>query len=198
MKLSRRRFLQLGAGAAMIAPMPVLAQGYPARAVRIVSGFAAGGANDVMARLIGQSLSERLGHSFIIENRPGSAGNIATQFVVNSVADGYTLLAAGTPNAVNATLYKSLDFIRDVAPIVAVMRVPNILGSSSSPKSNRVTFNNFRRQVNGRANDGYGSFATERFSARVRCWSEAADFAMTRRATSGSAIRFTVALRCLA
>jgi len=129
MKLSRRRFLQFGAGAAMIAPMPVLAQGYPTRPVRIVSGFAAGGVNDVMARLIGQSLSERLGHPVIIENRPGSSSNIATKFAINSVADGYTLLAAGTSNAVNATLYKSLDFnfIRDVAPIATIARVPQVM-----------------------------------------------------------------------
>jgi tripartite-type tricarboxylate transporter receptor subunit TctC len=163
MRLSRRSFLQLGAFAAILPPMPVLAQDYPARPVRIVSGFAAGGANDVMARLIGQSLSERLGHTFIIENRPGSSGNIATQFVINSVADGYTLLAAGTPNAVNATLYKSLDFnfIRDVAPIVAVMRVPNILAVNLSfPAKTVAEFIAYAEANPGKINFGSGGSGT--------------------------------------
>src|SRR4051812_17204396 len=105
--LPRRQFLHLAAGAAAL---PVVshvarAQAYPSRPVRIIVGFAAGGGNDIVARLIGQWLSERLGQSFIIENRPGAASNIATESVVNARSDGYALLLVGVPNAINATLY---------------------------------------------------------------------------------------------
>jgi tripartite-type tricarboxylate transporter receptor subunit TctC len=98
------------------------AQTYPARPVRLVVGFAAGGAPDIAARLVAQWLSERLGQQFIIENRPGAGGNIATEAVVDASADGYTLLMAGLQNAVNATLYEKLsyNFIRDIAPVASV------------------------------------------------------------------------------
>jgi tripartite-type tricarboxylate transporter receptor subunit TctC len=124
MKLRRRQFLRLSAlalGLPAISRMAV-AQTYPARPVRMVVGFAAGGAPDIAARLIAQWLSERLGQQFIIENRPGSGGNIATEAVVDAPADGYTLLMAGLQNAVNATLYEKLnyDFIRDTAPVGSV------------------------------------------------------------------------------
>jgi tripartite-type tricarboxylate transporter receptor subunit TctC len=131
MRFSRRRFLHL----AGVAALPIFSQAaaaqavYPNRPVRIVVGFAPGGGVDVTARLIGQALSERLGQQFVIENRPGAGTNIGTEAVVNAVPDGYTLLLATNPNAVNATLYEKLNFnfIRDIAPIAMVSRVPNVM-----------------------------------------------------------------------
>ena len=106
-----------------------LAETYPSRPVHVLVGFAAGGPNDVVARLIGQWLSERLGQQFVIENRTGAGGNIATEAVVRSAADGYTLLLATSSNAVNTTLYEKLsyNFARDCAPVAAIMRVPNVM-----------------------------------------------------------------------
>jgi tripartite-type tricarboxylate transporter receptor subunit TctC len=126
MKLRRRKFLQL-AGAAALAPAfsrVAAAQTYPSRPVRLVVGYPAGGANDIIGRLIGQWLSESLGQQFIIENRAGAAGNIGTEAVVHSPPDGYTLLLAGSFNAINATLYDKLNFnfIRDIAPVAAMIR----------------------------------------------------------------------------
>ena len=105
------------------------AQAYPARPVRIIVAFAAGGGVDITARLIGQWLSDRLGQSFITENRPGAGGNIGTEAVVNAPPDGYTLLLATVPNAVNATLYEKLNFsfIRDIAPVAGIIRVPQVI-----------------------------------------------------------------------
>jgi tripartite-type tricarboxylate transporter receptor subunit TctC len=131
MKLPRRQFLQLTAGAAALPVVSRIAraQAYPSRPVRIIVGFTAGGAFDITARLIGQWLSERLGQQFIIENRPGGGTNIATEGVVRSPADGYTLLLGGAVNAVNATLYEKLnfDFTRDIAPVAGVIRFPNVI-----------------------------------------------------------------------
>src|SRR5213594_3171836 len=112
MKLPRRKFLNLAAGAAALPAVSRIAraQAYPTRPVRIVVGFAAGGGTDILARLMGQWLSERLGQSFVIENRPGAAANIATEAVVKASPDGYTLLLAGAANAINATLYEKLNF----------------------------------------------------------------------------------------
>ena len=105
------------------------AQAYPSRPVRWIVGFAAGGTTDIVARLIGQWLSERLGQPFIIENRPGAGTNIATEAVVRAPADGYTLLFVGAANAINATLYDKLNFnfIRDIAPVAGIVRVPNVM-----------------------------------------------------------------------
>jgi tripartite-type tricarboxylate transporter receptor subunit TctC len=130
-KLSRRQFLHLTAVAAAFAALPPVAkaQTYPTRPVHIIAGFAAGGGVDITARLIGQWLSERLGQSFVIENRPGADGNLGTEAVVNAPPDGYTLLLATVPNAVNATLYQKLNFnfIRDIAPVAGVIRVPMVV-----------------------------------------------------------------------
>jgi tripartite-type tricarboxylate transporter receptor subunit TctC len=130
-KLLRRNFLKF-AGAALAAPaFPRLASAddYPARPVRIIAGFAAGGGVDITARLIGQWLTERLGQSFVTENRPGAGGNIGTEAVVNAAPDGYTLLLATVPNVVNASLYDKLNFnfIRDIAPVAGIIRVPMVI-----------------------------------------------------------------------
>jgi tripartite-type tricarboxylate transporter receptor subunit TctC len=128
MKLPRRKFLHLAAGAAALPVVPRIAraQAYPARPVRIIVGFAPGGGSDIMARLIGPWLSERLGQQFIIENRPGASSNIATEAVVNATPDGYTLLLATLPNAISVTLYEHLkfNFIRDITPVAGISRDP--------------------------------------------------------------------------
>jgi tripartite-type tricarboxylate transporter receptor subunit TctC len=126
LKPPRRHFLRLAAGAAAVPALSRLAWGrsYPSQPVRIIVGFAAGGPNDILARLIGQWLSQRLGQQFIVENRPGAGSNIATESVVRAPADGDTLLLVGSPNAINATLYDKLNFnfIRDIAPVAGLMR----------------------------------------------------------------------------
>src|SRR5262245_30857747 len=134
MKLPRRQFLHLAAGAASVPAVARIAraQAYPTRPVRIVVPAAPGGAYDILARLIGQLLTERLGQPFVIENRPGGGGNVGTEAVVRAPADGYTLLLCGTINATNAALYDKLnfDFIRDIAPVAV---------SSEAPTSSRRT-----------------------------------------------------------
>jgi tripartite-type tricarboxylate transporter receptor subunit TctC len=131
MKLLRRHFLHLAAGAAALrAVSPVAAaQGYPSRPVHIIVGFAAGGPTDILARLIGQWLSERFGQPFVIEDRPGAATNIATDAVAHAPPDGYTLLAAVSTNTVNPALYPNLnfDFIRDIAMVAGLTRSPLVL-----------------------------------------------------------------------
>jgi tripartite-type tricarboxylate transporter receptor subunit TctC len=131
MNLPRRRLLLLAAGAVALPAISRVAgaQTYPMRPVRLISGFPAGGPNDIVARLMGQWLAGRLGQQFIIENRPGAGANIATEAVVRAAPDGYTLLMISTPNAINATLYEKLNFnfIRDIAPIAAIIRVPNVM-----------------------------------------------------------------------
>jgi len=132
MKLPRRTFLHLAAGAAALSAMSrvAMAQAYPSRPVRIVVGFPAGGGADIVARLIGQWLSERLGQQFIVENRPGAGSNIAAEAVVRAPPDGYTLLLVTLPtNAINAALYDKLsfNFVRDIAPIAGLTRDPNVL-----------------------------------------------------------------------
>jgi tripartite-type tricarboxylate transporter receptor subunit TctC len=131
MKLPRRQFLHLAAGAAALPAVSrfARAQTYPTRPVRIMVGVAPGGSNDILARLMGQWLSERLGQPFIIENRPGGSSNIATEAVVRAPADGYTLLMVNPNNAINATLYDKLNFVfvRDIAPVASFFRGPNVL-----------------------------------------------------------------------
>ena len=124
----RRQFLHLAAALPAVSRM-AWAQAYPTRPVRIVVGFAPAGAQDVLARLIGQWLSERFGQQFIVDNRPGGGGNIAAEAVVKATADGYTLLLVGPPNMINATLYEKLNFnfIRDIAPVAGIVRVSNVM-----------------------------------------------------------------------
>jgi len=139
----RRKFLQLAAGAAAL---PVLsqiarAQAYPTRPVRLVVGFPPGGTADIVARVIGQLLAERLGQPFVIENRPGAGGNVATEAVVHAPPDGYTLLLVNPPNAINATLYERLNynFIRDIAPVAGIMRVPLVMEVNPSVPTKTVS-----------------------------------------------------------
>ena len=131
MTVSRRQFLHLAAGAAGLPAMSRIAraQAYPTRPVRLIVTTGAGGTQDILARLIGQWLSERLGQPFIVESRSGGGGNIAAEFVVRSTPDGYTLLMFGVANTVNATLYDKLNFnfIRDITPVAGLMRSPNTL-----------------------------------------------------------------------
>jgi tripartite-type tricarboxylate transporter receptor subunit TctC len=131
MKLIRRRFLHLLAGAAgaPLASRLAWAQSYPARPMRIIVGFSAGNATDIDARLVGQSLSERLGQQVIVDDRPGAASNIAAEMIVRAAPDGYTLLAMTVTNAINATLIQGLtfDIVRDITPIAGTMRTANVL-----------------------------------------------------------------------
>jgi tripartite-type tricarboxylate transporter receptor subunit TctC len=142
MNLPRRKFLHLAAGAAalLIAPGTMRAQTYPARPVRLIVGFAPGGAADITARLIGQWLSERLGQQFIVENRPGAGTNIATDAVIRSAPDGYTLLLVSVANTVNATLYEKLNFnfINDVAPVAGLIRGPLVMDLNPSVPARTV------------------------------------------------------------
>src|SRR5262244_1678404 len=126
MKLPRRNFLHLAAGAAALPAVSHIAraQTYPTRPVRIIVPFAPAGSTDIVARLMGQWLSGRLGQQFVIENRPGGGGNIGTEAVVRAPPDGYTLLLVATTHAINATLYDKLNFnvVRDIAPVAGIMR----------------------------------------------------------------------------
>ena len=127
----RRQFLHLAAGAVGLPAVPRLAwaQSYPTKPVRWIVGFAPAGGNDIVARLMGQWLTERLGQPFIVENRPGASTNIAAEAVVNSPADGYTIFLANVSNAINATFYTKLNFnfIRDITPVAGIMRMPNVM-----------------------------------------------------------------------
>jgi tripartite-type tricarboxylate transporter receptor subunit TctC len=142
MKLPRRQFLHLAAGAAALPAVSRIAraQAYPSRLVRIIVPFPAGQATDTIARLMGQSLLERLGQPFVIENRTGAGGNMATESVVRATPDGYTLLLVGLPNAVNATLYSKLNFnfIRDIAPVASIGGGPYVMVVNASVPAKTV------------------------------------------------------------
>jgi tripartite-type tricarboxylate transporter receptor subunit TctC len=131
MHIPRRRFLGLtGVGAVFAAAAThTKAQSYPVRPVHLIVGFPAGGPNDILARLMGQWLSERLGQPVVVENRPGASGNIATEAVVRAPADGYTLLLVGPANAINPSIYDNLNhsFLRDIAPVAAITREPLVM-----------------------------------------------------------------------
>jgi tripartite-type tricarboxylate transporter receptor subunit TctC len=136
MKPARRNFLNVAAGAATLSALPrfVWALDYPTRPVHVVVGFAAGINPDIIARLFGQALSQRLGQQFIIDDRPGAASNIGTEVVVRAPPDGYTLLAVTSTNAVNAALYSDLgfNFIRDIGPVAGTVRLPDVLAVTPS------------------------------------------------------------------
>jgi tripartite-type tricarboxylate transporter receptor subunit TctC len=165
MKLPRRHFLHLAAGAAALPAVSRIAraQAYPTRPVRIIVGFPPAGGADIIARLMGHSLSERLAQQFIIENRPGAASNIATEAVVRAPADGYTLLLITNPNVINATLYDKLNynFIRDIAPIASIDRVPNVMEVNPSVPANTVPeFITYAKANPGKINMGSGGNGT--------------------------------------
>ena len=136
MTITRRQFLHLAAGAAALPVVSRIAwaQAYPSRPVRVIVPFPPAGNNDLVARLIGQWLSERLGQQFFIDNRPGAGTNIGTEAVVRAPADGYTLLIAAPPSAINATLYQKLNFnfIRDTVPVASVLRAPFVMETNPS------------------------------------------------------------------
>jgi len=131
MKFPRRKLLHLAAGAAVLPVLSGLAkaQAYPSRPIRLIIGYTPGGSADLTARLMGQWLSERLGQSFVVENRPGGGTNIATEAVVRAPPDGYTFLLAAPANAINATLYEKLNFnfLRDSEPVAGIIRFPNVV-----------------------------------------------------------------------
>jgi tripartite-type tricarboxylate transporter receptor subunit TctC len=164
-KLPRRQFLHLVAGAAALPAVSRIAwaQAYPSRPVRWVVGFTPGGGADIVARLIGQWLSERLGQPFVIENRPGAASNIATEAVVNAAPDGYTLLLVTTPHAINATLYDKLNFVflRDIAPVAGILRVPNVMEVNPSvPAETIPEFIAYAKANQGKINYASGGNGT--------------------------------------
>jgi tripartite-type tricarboxylate transporter receptor subunit TctC len=142
MTLPRRQFLHLAAGAATLPAVSrfAWAQAYPARPVRVIVANAPGIAGDILARLLGQWLSERLGQPFVIENRPGGGNIIGTEAVVRAPADGYTLLLVGPPNAITATLYDKLNFnfIRDIAPVASISREPYVMLVNSSVSAKTI------------------------------------------------------------
>ncbi|HZX88908.1 MAG TPA: tripartite tricarboxylate transporter substrate binding protein [Reyranella sp.] len=142
MTFPRRTFIHLAAGAAAlpVAPHVARAQAWPSRPVRIVVGFPAGGATDIMARLMGEWLTQRLGQQFIIENKPGASGNVGTEVVVRSPADGYTALLVVTPAAINAALYSNLpfNFIQDIAPVIYLARLAYVVVVNPSVPANTL------------------------------------------------------------
>src|SRR6266516_163292 len=142
MKLPRRNFLHLAAGAAALPVVSRIAraQAYPSRPVRVIVPFAPAGTTDILARLIGQWLSERLGQQFVIDNRPGGGGNIGTEAVVRASPDGYTLLLVGSTNAINTTFYPKLNFnfIRDITAVAGIVRVPNVMAAHPSVPATTV------------------------------------------------------------
>jgi tripartite-type tricarboxylate transporter receptor subunit TctC len=142
MRLPRRRFLHLAAGAVALPAFSRIARGqtYPSRPVRIIVGFPAGGGIDIVARLMGQWLSERLGQPVVVENRPGAGGNLGVEAVVRAPPDGYTLLWANSANAISASLYEKLNynFIRDIAAVAGVVRVPQVMEVNPSFQAKTV------------------------------------------------------------
>jgi tripartite-type tricarboxylate transporter receptor subunit TctC len=159
MNLPRRQFLCLAAGAVAAPAMSrdVLADGYPSRPVRFISGFAAAGGNDIISRLMGQWLTERLGQTFVIENRPGAGTNIAAEVVINSPPDGYTLFGTNLSSAINATLYEKLpfNFMRDMLPVAGIAQAPSAFAVSSSiPAKTVPEFIAYAKANPGRINMG--------------------------------------------
>jgi tripartite-type tricarboxylate transporter receptor subunit TctC len=159
MTIYRRKFLQLAAGIAVLpaAPHVALAQTYPTRPVRLIVGFGAGGAPDILARLIAQWLSDHMGQPFVVENRTGASSEIATEIVVKAPPDGQTLLLASLANAVNATLYQNLtyNFIRDIAPVSGISRDPNVMAVTAAfPAKTVAEFIAYAKANPGKINMG--------------------------------------------
>jgi tripartite-type tricarboxylate transporter receptor subunit TctC len=163
MRFSRREFLPLMAATVPAISRTAIAQTYPSRPVRIIVGFPAGGSGDVLARLIGQWLSDRLGQQFVVENRPGASANIATEAVTRAPADGYTLLMVGSFNAINATLYEKLNFnfIRDIEPVASIIDTALVLEVHPSiPVKTVPEFITYARATSGKlilASPGIGT-----------------------------------------
>jgi tripartite-type tricarboxylate transporter receptor subunit TctC len=160
MKRRRRQFLQMAASAASLPVVSRIAwaQTYPIRPVRWILGFPPGGPTDIVVRLVGQYLAEKTGQPFVIENRPGAGGNLATQAVVNATPDGYTILAIAHANAINATLYQNLpfNFIRDIAPVAGLVQMPNVLEVHPSVPAKTVS----EFIAYAKANEGKVSYAS--------------------------------------
>jgi tripartite-type tricarboxylate transporter receptor subunit TctC len=165
MKFSRRQLLHLAAGAAVLPTLSrrARAQVYPSRPIRLIVGFPAGGPTDITARLIAQWLSERLGQQIVIENRGGAGSNIAVEATIGAPPDGYTLLIVGATNAINATLYEKLNFnfIRDIAPVAGIIRVPLIMEVHPSvPAKTVAEFIAYAKARPGKINMGSGGIGT--------------------------------------
>jgi len=165
MNVNRRKLLQLAgaAAAAPVFPRPASALDYPTRPVRLIVGYVAGGPNDIVARIVGQSLSERLGQPFVIVNHPGAASNLAAQEVVRSTADGYTLLFVNASNAINATLYEKLNFnfINDIEPVAGIIRVPNVVEVNLNVPAHSIPeFIDYAKANPGKVNMGSGGIGT--------------------------------------
>jgi tripartite-type tricarboxylate transporter receptor subunit TctC len=165
LKLPRRRFLHLAGGAVALPTLSrfASAQTYPARPVRWIVAFAAGGSNDTTARLIGQYLSDHLGQQFVIENRTGAGGNLGMEAALNAAPDGYTIVFVGPNNAISATLYQNLpfDFIRDSVPIAGTMRLTNVMAVNLDvPASNLAEFMAYAKANPGKINFGSGGIGT--------------------------------------
>src|SRR5215472_2282284 len=165
MTLSRRLVLELATGAVAFAPIPrgARAQTYPARPVRIVVGFPAGGPTDIVARVMAQWLSERLGQEFVVDNRPGAASNIATEAALRAPPDGYTLLQVTSTNAVNVTFYENLkfNFMSDIAPVAGIIRVPFVMEINPSiPAKTVPEFIAYAKANPGKINMASGGIGT--------------------------------------
>jgi tripartite-type tricarboxylate transporter receptor subunit TctC len=161
MRMPRRRFLHLATGAAVVSAMPhrVFARSYPTRPVHLIVGVPPGGTFDIVGRLLAKSLSDRLREDFVVENRAGAATNLATDYVVHSPADGYTLLVCGSPSTINATLYRDLDFsfVRDIAPVGGIERAPLIMAVNPTLQAQTVAqFIKFAKANPRRINMGTG------------------------------------------
>src|SRR5499433_1343678 len=165
MKLPRRKFLNLAAGAAALPAVSRIAraQAYPVRPVHWIVSFAAGGPNDIVARIVGQYLSDHLGQQFVIENRAGAAGNVGMQSALNSAPDGYTIAFVGPNYAINPALYEKLpfDFIRDSVPVAGIMRLANVMDVNPTfPANNLAEFIAYAKANPGKINFASGGVGT--------------------------------------
>ena len=177
-RILRAALLALACAVGIAAPMPSQAGSYPDRPVRFINGFAAGGPVDTVARIMADALSQQLGQQFVVENRPGSGGNLATGVTINSTADGYTVLFSGANNAISASLYKhlSFDFMRDTVPVAMFTQVPNMMVvSNAMPVKTVREFIDYCKANPGKisfASSGNGTtvhMSAELFKAMTKC-----------------------------